>query len=102
MKILKKILNVLFNIIIYLIILVAIVLVIVMLNTKKNGVSNVFGYIPLSIQTESMEPNIMTGDLIISKIVSNPEELKVGDIISFFSMEKGIKLSLIVILYGTK
>lgn len=88
MKILKKILSVLLNIIIYLIILVAIILVIIMLNTKKNGVSNVFGYVPLSIQTESMEPTIMTGDLVITKISNDTEDLQVGDIISFFAVEQ--------------
>lgn len=87
MKTLKKILGILFNIVVFLVIIVAIILVILMLNTKKNGVANVMGFVPMSIQSQSMEPTIMTGDLIITKTVDT-SILKVGDIISFFSSEK--------------
>lgn len=40
-------------------------------------------YIPLIVLTESMEPAIYPGDMIICEKV-NPEDLEVGDVISFF------------------
>lgn len=40
-------------------------------------------YIPLIVLTESMEPAIYPGDMIICEKV-NPEDLEVGDVISYF------------------
>ena len=40
-------------------------------------------YIPLIVLTESMEPAIRSGDMIICQKV-NPEDLEIGDVISYF------------------
>lgn len=42
-----------------------------------------FGYTPMIVLTDSMEPLIDTGDIIISQKV-NPDDVNVGDVISFF------------------
>ena len=83
----KKQFKIILNIFIWVFIVVAAAITIISLNTKDKGVSNFFGYIPLSIQSASMEPAINTGDLIISE-KTDINTLKVGDVISFFSMEK--------------
>lgn len=75
------------NIVLWVFILFAAIITIISLSTKEKGVANIFGYIPFSIQTESMEPTIKTGDLIITKKV-DLETLKEGDIISFFAQEQ--------------
>lgn len=82
-----KTLKILLNVIIGLIIIVAAVVTIVSLSTRENGVADVNGYIPFSIQTASMEPTIKVGDLIITKKYDD-QKLKVGDIISFASVEQ--------------
>lgn len=41
------------------------------------------GYCPLIVLTDSMYPEIESGDLIICQAI-DPEEIKVGDVISFF------------------
>ena len=41
------------------------------------------GYAPMIVLTDSMYPSIKSGDLIIIKTV-DPEEVQVGDVISFF------------------
>lgn len=46
-------------------------------------VPSVFGITPMVVVTESMKPTINGGDMIIDKKV-NPEDVQVGDIISFF------------------
>lgn len=79
--------SVVLNIILWLFIIFAATITIVSLSTREKGVSNIFGYIPFSIQTKSMEPAIKTGDLIITKKVA-PEDLKKGDVISFFAKEQ--------------
>lgn len=84
----RKQFKVILNIIIWIFILVAAAITILSLNTKEKGISNLLGYIPLSIQSASMEPAINTGDLIISK-KTDYQNLKAGDVISFFSIENG-------------
>ena len=44
---------------------------------------SVFGYTPLVVLTDSMDPLIAEGDVILAKDV-NPDDIKVGDVISFF------------------
>ncbi|MBR5471285.1 MAG: signal peptidase I [Oscillibacter sp.] len=51
--------------------------------TNKEAVPDVGGYFPLIVLTDSMYPEIESGDLIICHTVE-PEEVAVGDVISFF------------------
>ena len=50
---------------------------------NADEVPSVGKYIPLIVESPSMEETIMTGDLIISKKVAE-DEVKVGDVITFF------------------
>ena len=51
--------------------------------TNKDEVPSVGGIFPLIVLTDSMYPEIEAGDLIIKKTI-DPEDVKVGDVISFF------------------
>ena len=44
---------------------------------------SLFGYTPMIVLTDSMEPLIMTGDVVIAKAV-DPNTITEGDVISFF------------------
>ena len=50
---------------------------------NKDEVPNVGGVLPLIVLTDSMYPQIESGDLIICKTIS-AENVKVEDVISFF------------------
>ena len=50
---------------------------------NKDKVPSIGGMLPLIVLTDSMDPKIESGDLIICKTVE-AEEIKVNDIISFF------------------
>lgn len=50
--------------------------------SNKDAVPDFAGYRPFIVMTGSMEPVIMSGDLIITKEI-NPSDVKVGDVISF-------------------
>jgi len=50
---------------------------------KKDEVPSLFGLTPMIVLTESMEPEIKAGDLIVVKDI-DPKDVKVGDDISFF------------------
>lgn len=82
-KIAKKVLEVIAIIIIYNIILIAIS------SVNKINIINIFGYKSYIIKTNSMEPTISTNDVVITKKVEK-EDIKVGDVITFFQEEEVI------------
>ena len=49
----------------------------------KDEVPSIGGVLPMIVLTDSMKPEIDSGDLIICK-VTDPKDVKVGDVISFF------------------
>lgn len=51
--------------------------------TQPDEVPSVGGYLPMIVLTDSMYPQIHSGDLIICK-TEEPENIQVGDVISFF------------------
>lgn len=83
----KKLLSILFDIVIVIIIVLAVLLTFMSLNTNDKGITSIKGYMFFNIQTDSMEPTIKVGDLIISR-ESNFDDVKVGDVISFLAKEE--------------
>lgn len=83
----NKVLSILLDVFLVIVILLAAAVTVVSLNTKENGIANIFGYIPLSIQSGSMNGTFEKGDLLITKKYDD-QELKVGDIVSFFAVEQ--------------
>jgi len=82
----KKILSVLSSILIILVVVLALVVSITSMTAKANGgVPDLFGYTTFSIQTDSMNPTIKSGDYIFGT-KCDPETLKVGDVITYFTL----------------
>lgn len=91
-KALKKTLNIILDIFIIIILIVSVLIVTLSLTSKSSGVPNIFGIAPLSVQSDSMEPEFSTGDLIFSKVsTDSSDEFEVGDVVSFFDNIDGIK-----------
>ena len=89
-KAVKKVLNVIIDIIVVFILIISILVVIMSLTTKSSGVPNIFGYAPLSVQSNSMEDTINEGDLIFSKVSADAgDRFKEGDIVSFYQKIDG-------------
>ena len=66
----KKVVGIVINVILWLfVVFAALTTVVVFTGTSNNGVGNLFGYMPFSIQTQSMEPTIKAGDVVIGKEV---------------------------------
>ena len=57
-------------------------------NTSGNGVPSLFGIRMFSIKTDSMYPTLKPGDLIFDT-AAEPEELRVGDIITYWTVIEG-------------
>lgn len=84
MKIIKKVINVIVDVIVVIILLVSLITVILSITSRSSGVPNLFGYAPLSVQSNSMEDTFSEGDLIISKIsTDSADRFKEGDIVTF-------------------
>lgn len=47
-----------------------------------------FGYVPLSVQTDSMSPTLEVGDLIIGKQSGKDDNYQVGDIITYWAVQE--------------
>jgi signal peptidase len=86
---LQKLVSAISNILIVIIILFAAIVSLMAVNAKNNdNIPSLFGYTTFSIQTDSMEGTINPGDLIVGKVVDNPEELEEEMIISFHTVDK--------------
>ena len=87
MKIIKSILGGIVDFLMLVVIIAALGVTLVSLTSDNNGVSKIGKYIPLSVQTESMQDTIYKGDFILME-ECDVATLKVGDIISFFTTEQ--------------
>ena len=86
MKILKRAGTVVLSVILWAIILIAALYAFTTMATRDNqNVANIFGYTPLTVQSDSMVPTFASGDLIFIKRC-DPATLKEGDIICFHTI----------------
>ena len=88
----KKILRVLGNILVVILLVAALaVMATVLASQKSGGLPNIYGYSPLSVQSDSMWPTIKKGDLIIIRRQGDYNNLKKNEIITYFAFLNGQK-----------
>ena len=86
----KEILNTVVNVVLVLaIILAALCTYTSFVSTSGNGVPSILGVRVFSIQTESMYPTLLPGDLIFGTGVKDAAELERGDIITYWTVING-------------
>jgi signal peptidase len=86
MKVLKKIATVVVSILLWAVILLAALYAVTTLATRDgNSVSNIAGFTPMIVETESMSPTFDAGDLIFIK-TCNTSDLTENDIITFHTI----------------
>ena len=86
----KRIVNAVVNtILVIAIALAAVCTYISFVSSSGNGVPSIFGIRIFSIQTESMYPTLLPGDLIFDVGIKEPEELRSGDIITYWTVING-------------
>ena len=90
MKKAKKIFSRIMTVISAVIFLFGLFIFVSVLNASAGKVPSVLGYSFLQVQSGSMEPEFHVGTIVVTKKV-DPNELRVGDIISFYSVEKDIR-----------
>ena len=88
----KRILNTVINVILVIaIILAALCTYVSYVSTSGSGTPSIFGISIFSIQTDSMYPNLLAGDLIIGKSV-DPKDLRIDDVITYWTVIDGNKV----------
>lgn len=86
----KKVLRVTANVLAWIVLIIAfLVTIIVFSSGRNNGVANIFGFIPMTVESDSMKPTFSKNDLIICKEIDDINSLKEGDVITFWTVIDG-------------
>ncbi|MCR5599440.1 MAG: signal peptidase I [Ruminococcus sp.] len=86
----KKALKTVVNILVWIVLIFALLITIVVFSSgNNNGVANLFGYIPMTVESDSMKPTFVKDDLIICKEVDDMNSLKENDVITFWTVING-------------
>ena len=86
----KKALKVVMNVLAWIVLIFALLITIVVFSSgRNNGVANLLGYIPLTVESDSMLPTFAQGDMIVCKEIDDINTLKEGDIITFWTIIDG-------------
>ena len=89
----KKVLKTIANVLSWVILVFALLITILVFSSgRNNGVANLFGYIPLTVESDSMLPTFAQGDLIICKEIDDLYSLKENDVITFWTIIDGKKV----------
>ena len=86
----KKALKIILNVLAWVLLIFALLVTILVFSSgRNNGVSSLFGFIPMTVETASMEPTFKVDDLIICREVDDINSLQEGDVITFWTMIQG-------------
>ena len=86
----RKIANTVINVVLVVaIVLAALCTYVSFVSTSGNGVPNILGTAFFSVQTDSMYPTLLPGDLVVAKTVKDPGALRKGDIITYWTVING-------------
>ncbi|MCR5123409.1 MAG: signal peptidase I [Ruminococcus sp.] len=86
----KNAVKVIANVLSWVVLILALLITIIVFSSERNnGVANLFGYIPLTVESDSMLPTFEKGDLIFCREVDDLNSLKEGDVITFWTIIDG-------------
>lgn len=86
----EKVLKTVVNIFVWIVLIFALLITIIVFSSgNNNGVANLFGYIPMTVESDSMKPTFVKDDLIICKEVDDINSLKENDVITFWTVING-------------
>ena len=86
----KKVLKITANVLVWIILILALLVTIMVFSSgRNNGVANLLGFIPMTVESDSMKPTFKKDDLIICKEVDDVYSLQKGDVITFWTIIDG-------------
>jgi signal peptidase len=82
----KKAVKIIVNILAWVFLLLALLVTVIVFSAERNnGVSNIMGFMPMTVESNSMSPTFKKGDLIIVKEIDDVNDLKEGDVITYWT-----------------
>lgn len=85
----KKTLKIVVDILAWVLLVLAFLITLIIFSSEKNnGVPNLFGVMPMTVESDSMKPTFKEGDLIFVKKV-DLFDLKEDDVITFYTIIEG-------------
>ncbi len=88
----KKVLGTIVNVLAWIVLIFALLITILVFTSERNnGVPNLFGIMPMSVESDSMSPTFKKGDLIFVKQV-DLFELNKDDVITFYAIVDGNRI----------
>jgi len=86
----KKAIKITVSILAWIMLIFALLVTIVVFSAERNnGVSNILGYMPMTVESDSMSPTFKKGDLIIVNEVNDVNTLSEDDVITFWTRING-------------
>jgi len=86
----KKAVKIIVNILAWVFLLLALLVTIIVFSAERNnGVSNIMGFMPMTVESNSMKPTFNKGDLIIVKEIDDVNDLKEDDVITYWTHING-------------
>ncbi len=89
----KKALKIAVSVISWIILILALIITILTFSAdRNNGVSSLFGFIPMTVESDSMAPTFEKDDLIIDREIDDINTLQTDDVITFWTIINGQKV----------
>ena len=86
----KKALKITVNVLAWILLIFALLITLtVFSSSRNNGIANLFGFMPMSVESDSMSPTFKKGDMIVCKEVDDINTLKQDDVITFWTLIDG-------------
>ncbi len=86
----KKVLKIIVDVLAWVVLILAFLVTLMVFASEKNdGIASVLGFMPMSVQSDSMSPTFKKGDLIIVKDIKDLYDLKEGDVITYYTIIEG-------------
>lgn len=89
----KKALKIILDVLAWILLIVAMLVTLLVFTSSKNdGISSIFGFMPMSVQSDSMSPTFKQGDMIMVKKIDDVMSLKEDDVITFYTIVDGARI----------
>lgn len=86
----KKAVKIIVNILAWVFLLLALLVTVIVFSAERNnGVSNIMGFMPMTVESNSMSPTFKKDDLIIVKEIDDVNDLKEDDVITYWTHING-------------
>ena len=89
----KKVLKIIVDVLAWVVLILAFLVTLMVFASERNdGIASIFGFSPMSVQSDSMKPTFAKGDLIIIKKVDDLYNLKENDVITYYTIVDGYRI----------